>query len=52
MILKVLIDWPDFYSEFAYALCEEVPEKFIQVRNIILAAIPKRMSQLKDPFYV
>lgn len=36
----LLHDLPDFLSEYANALCEEIPEKFLQVKNIVLAAFP------------
>ena len=31
VLLVLLHDLPDFLLEFAHALCEEIPEKFIQV---------------------
>jgi len=51
VLLVMLHDWPDFLSEFSYAFCEEIPDKFIQVRNIILAAFPRNMRP-PDPFSV
>lgn len=29
VLLVMLHDWPDFLSEFSYAFCEEIPDKFI-----------------------
>jgi len=49
VLLVLLHDWPTFLSEYAYVFCDEIPDKFIQVRNIILAAFPKNMRP-PDPF--
>ena len=51
VLLVLLHDFPEFVSEFYYSLCEEIPEKFTQIRNIILAAFPKNL-RLPDPFQV
>ncbi len=51
VLLVLLHDFPEFLSKFAYSFCEEVPERFIQLRNIILASFPKTMRP-PDPFYV
>ena len=51
VLLVLLHDFPEFLSKYAYSFCEEIPEKFIQLRNIILASFPKTMRP-PDPFYV
>lgn len=40
VLLILLNDFPDFLSEFSFVFCDEVPERFTQVRNIILSAFP------------
>jgi CCR4-NOT transcription complex subunit 1 len=51
-VLKVLLvivhDWQDFLAEYAILLCDEIPDKFIQLRNIVLAAFPSG-NQYPDP---
>jgi CCR4-NOT transcription complex subunit 1 len=49
VLLVLLHDFPDFLSEYAYSFCEEIPDNFIQIRNIVLAAYPKSI-RLQDPF--
>jgi CCR4-NOT transcription complex subunit 1 len=51
VLLVLLHDFPEFLSKFAYSFCEEIPDQFIQLRNIILASFPKTMRP-PDPFYV
>jgi CCR4-NOT transcription complex subunit 1 len=45
-MLVLLHDFPDFLSEYAYSFCEEIPDFFIQIRNIVLAAYPKNIRLL------
>ena len=51
VLLVLLHDFPEFLSKYAYSFCEEIPDQFIQLRNIILASFPKTMRP-PDPFYV
>lgn len=51
VLLVLLHDFPDFLSEYANALCEEIPEKFLQVKNIVLAAFPTVLRP-PDPMQV
>jgi len=51
MLLVILHDFPEFLIEMSFTLCESLPEKFYQVRNLILSAFPKNM-QPPDPFRV
>ncbi len=51
IMLVLLHDFPEFLAFFAVSLCNEIPESFVQVRNIVLAAFPKNM-RLIDPFQV
>lgn len=51
VLLVLLHDFPEFLSKYAYSFCEEIPDIFIQLRNIILASFPKTMRP-PDPFYV
>lgn len=44
-MLIILHDFPSFLAYFALGLIEELmDEKFIQLRNVILAAYPKKMK--------
>lgn len=36
----LLHDFPDFSSEFSFTLSNEIPDRFIQLRNVILSAFP------------
>ena len=49
VLLVLLHDWPDFLAKFSNSFCDEIPEDFNQIRNIILAAFPKSMKP-PDPF--
>jgi len=51
LMLVLLHDFPEFLAVFAMNLCNEIPEGFIQIRNIVLAAFPKNM-RLIDPFQI
>lgn len=51
ILLVLLHDFAEFLSTFTYSLCEGIPDKFIQMKNIILAAFPKAMRP-PDPFSV
>lgn len=49
LLLVLLHDFPDFLCEFSFSLLEEIPEYFMQIRNIILSAYPKE-TRMPDPF--
>lgn len=46
IVMMLLHDFPDFLAEFAPSLCNQVADRFIQLRNLILSAFPR---QLKFP---
>lgn len=42
-VMTVLLhDFPDFLSEFSPSLCNQVADRFIQLRNMILSAMPRQ----------
>lgn len=49
LLLVLLHDFPDFLCDFSFCLLEEIPEFFMQVKNIIVSAYPKGM-RIPDPF--
>ncbi len=50
-LLVILRDFPEFLIEASFILVENLPDKFNQVRNIILSAFPQAMSP-PDPFRI
>ena len=48
LLLVILHDFPDFLSENYFALCDAVPSRCVQLRNIILSAFPATIV-LPDP---
>ena len=48
LLLVLLHDFPDFLSEFYFTLCDSIPPRCIQLRNIILSAFPAAII-LPDP---
>jgi hypothetical protein len=44
IVIVLIHDYPDFLSAFSLQLCLSIPEKFIQVRNIVLSAYPKELK--------
>lgn len=48
ILLVLLHDFPDFLSEYYFSLCDVIPPRCIQLRNIILSAYPLRTT-LPDP---
>jgi CCR4-NOT transcription complex subunit 1 len=51
VLLILLHDFQDFLSDFSFSFCEEIPEKFTQVRNMVLSAFPKNIRP-PDPFAI
>jgi len=45
----VMIDYPEFLSEFHFNFVNNLPEQCIQLKNLILFAHPKNIQQ-PDPF--
>ncbi|KAL0947287.1 hypothetical protein HGRIS_013407 [Hohenbuehelia grisea] len=48
LLLVLLHDFPDFLSEYYFTLCDVIPPRCIQLRNLILSAFPAAL-QLPDP---
>lgn len=48
LLLVLLHDFPDFLSEYYFTLCDSIPPRCIQLRNIILSAFPAAII-LPDP---
>lgn len=49
VLLILLHDYPEFLGAYHFSLCDNIPLRCVQLRNIILSAFPKSM-QLPDPF--
>jgi len=49
VLLVLLHDFPSFLAGYHLSLCNVIPENCIQLRNVILSAVPKGMT-LPDPF--
>jgi CCR4-NOT transcription complex subunit 1 len=48
LLLVLLHDFPEFLSEYYFTLCDAIPPRCIQLRNIILSAFPTSII-LPDP---
>ncbi|KAH9483822.1 CCR4-NOT transcription complex subunit 1 [Psilocybe cubensis] len=48
LLLVLLHDFPEFLSEYYFTLCDAIPPRCIQLRNIILSAFPPAIV-LPDP---
>ncbi|KAF8964122.1 Not1-domain-containing protein [Flammula alnicola] len=48
LLLVLLHDFPEFLSEYYFTLCDAIPPRCIQFRNIILSAFPPAII-LPDP---
>ncbi|KAF8894430.1 Not1-domain-containing protein [Infundibulicybe gibba] len=48
LLLVLLHDFPEFLSEYYFTLCDIIPSRCIQLRNIILSAFPPALT-LPDP---
>jgi CCR4-NOT transcription complex subunit 1 len=48
LLLVLLHDFPEFLSEYYFTLCDVIPPRCIQLRNIILSAFPLTVA-LPDP---
>lgn len=49
VLLVLLHDFPEFLTEYYFTLCDAVPPRCIQLRNIILSAYPPQL-QIPDPY--
>ena len=49
LLLVLLHDFPDFLCSYSFSLLEEIPDNFMQVKNIMVSAYPKGM-RIPDPF--
>lgn len=50
LLLVLLHDFPEFLSEYYFTLCDIIPPRCIQLRNIILSAFPPNIM-LPDPHF-
>ncbi|KAI0371786.1 Not1-domain-containing protein [Pilatotrama ljubarskyi] len=48
LLLVLLHDFPEFLAEYYFSLCDAIPSRCIQLRNIILSAYPPNII-LPDP---
>ncbi len=48
ILLVLLHDFPEFLSEYYFSLCDAIPPRCIQLRNIILSSFPASVT-LPDP---
>jgi CCR4-NOT transcription complex subunit 1 len=49
ILLVLLHDFPEFLSEYYFSLCDAIPPRCLQLRNIILSAFPPSVV-LTDPY--
>ncbi|KAF9557678.1 Not1-domain-containing protein [Agrocybe pediades] len=49
LLLVLLHDFPEFLSEYYFTLCDVIPPRCIQLRNVILSAFPPAIT-LPDPY--
>jgi CCR4-NOT transcription complex subunit 1 len=49
VLLVLLHDFPEFLCDYHYGFCDVIPPNCIQMRNLILSAVPRSM-RLPDPF--
>lgn len=49
VLLVLLHDFPEFLTEYYFTLCDAVPPRCVQLRNIILSAYPPQL-QIPDPY--
>lgn len=52
LFLVLIHDFPDFVSDYYALFCDVVPSNSIQMRNLILSALPKRGMPPADPLQV
>jgi CCR4-NOT transcription complex subunit 1 len=49
-MMLLLHDFPEFFCDYHFNLCEYIPNTAIQLRNLVLSAFPRNMMRLPDPF--
>lgn len=49
LLLVLIHDFPEFVSDYYALFCDVVPSNSIQMRNLILSALPKRSVPTADP---
>lgn len=49
MMLVLIHDFPEFLCSYYLSFCDVIPSNCIQLRNLILSAVPRSM-RLSDPF--
>ena len=49
VLLTLLLDFPSFLAAYHLSLCDVIPENCVQLRNLVLSAVPRGMV-LPDPF--
>lgn len=52
LFLVLIHDFPEFVSDYYALFCDVVPSNSIQLRNLILSALPKRGMPSADPVQV
>lgn len=49
--LVLLHDYSDFLNEYSFAFCDLIPPQFVQLRNLVLTAIPSSLpEEMPSPF--
>ncbi|KDQ13139.1 hypothetical protein BOTBODRAFT_188668 [Botryobasidium botryosum FD-172 SS1] len=48
LLLVLLHDFPEFLSEYYFTICDVIPSRCIQLRNVVLSAFPSSL-RLPDP---
>jgi CCR4-NOT transcription complex subunit 1 len=48
-LLVLLHDYPEFFCDYHFNFCNNIPTNCIQLRNLVLSAFPRNM-RLPDPF--
>ncbi len=51
LLLVLLHDFPDFLAEYYFSICDAIPPRSIQLRNVVLSAYPPKLV-LPDPHLV
>lgn len=49
VLIVLLHDFPDFLSEYYFSICDAIPPRCIQLRNLVLSAFPMTIT-LPDPY--
>lgn len=52
ILLLLLHDFPEYLSEYYTTFCDVIPSTCVQLRNLILSAFPRRITNLPDPFSI